>query len=464
MRRSLLLSVAAASLIAGAYGARAATRPVYGGTLRMEVSGTLTSLDPLQDNVLAPESALRGRVASLLFDGLVQVDETGAAHPALATSWRHEPDLRRWQFVIRRGVKMHDGSRLSPRLVVMSLSAANGGWRVHLQGDDVVVESDSPIPNILAELSRPRYSVVGHGSDNSLVGTGPFRITEFVPGQKLTVKAFEDCWAGRPYADAIELTFARTYREQAIDLQLDRTDVIEVRVDQARRSAQEGERTVVSAPVELLAIVFAPRVQDQRVRQAISAAIDRTSIYNVLLQKQGEPASSLLPQWVSGYAFLFPTSRNEQRVQQLRAGLTAQILTLAYDASDPLAKAVAERVAVNARDAGVTVQASGENTVPRQPAADLRLVRITLASPQPAVALAALAAEMGHKELQQQLSAADSPELLYATERSLLGDFRVVPIAYLPEVHALSARVRNWVAPVKGGWALDEVSLVLEKP
>lgn len=359
---------------------------------------------------------------------------------------------------------MHDGSRLSPRVVVMSLSAANGAWRVHLAGDDVTVETDSPSPKLLAELARPRYSIVGHGPDGALVGTGPFRVSEFQPGKKLVVKAFEDCWAGRAYVDAIEITFGRAYREQAIDLQLDRADVVEIAVDQARRAAQEGERTVMSSPVELLAIVFAPKLQDPRVREGIGVAVDRLSIYNVLLQKQGEPSASLLPQWVSGYAFLYPASRNEERVQQLRAGGSAQPLTLAYDWSDPVAKAVAERVSVNARDAGLTIQVFGENLGARQPNADMRLLRVTLPSPEPATALAAIAADFGQKERAQQIAATVSPEALYAAERSLLRDLGIVPLAYVPEVRALSPRVRNWAAARQGGWSLDDVSLALEKP
>lgn len=463
MKRSLLLSVAAASLLVGV-AAQAATRPSYGGVLRVDVSGSLNSVDPAQENGLSSDAGLRREVASLLFDGLVRLDESGRIQPALATSWKHDADFRRWDFVLRHGVKMHDGSHLSPRTAVMSLSAANGTWRVRLAGDDVVVESDLPMPELPAELARPRYSIVARGAEGALTGSGPFRVAEFQPGKRLVLRANEDCWAGRPYLDAIEITFARNYRDQSIDLQVDRADVIEVAADQVRRAAQDGQRVVISSPVELLAIVFAPKVQDQRVREAVSAAIDRMSIHSVLLQKQGEPAASLLPEWVSGYAFLYSTSRNEQHVQQLRAGSSPQTLTLAYDWSDAMAKAVAERVAVNAHDAGVTVQVFGEALGARQANADMRLVRLVLPSSRPSVALAAIAADLGHKDQALQIAATSSPEALYTAERALLRDFLVVPLAYVPEVHALSPRVRNWVVPRQGGWSLENVSLALEKP
>ncbi|HVP43349.1 MAG TPA: ABC transporter substrate-binding protein [Terriglobales bacterium] len=463
MKRSPLLSFAAISLALCA-SAQAATRPAYGGTLRVESSASLSSLDPAQEGGLSADAGLRSKVASLLFDGLVRLDESGTVQPALATSWRHDADFRRWEFVVREGVKMHNGSRLDPRLVVMSLAAANGAWKVRLAGNAVVVESESPMPELLAELARPRYSIVGRGIEGALIGTGPFRVAEFQPGKRLLLRANEDWWAGRPYADAIEITFARSYRDQSIDLQADRADVIEVSADQARRAAQEGQRLATSSPVELLAIVFLPKVQDQRVREAVSAAIDRASLHGILLQKQGEPAASLLPQWVSGYAFLFPTARNEAAPQPQRTGSSAQALTLAYDWSDTVAKSVAERVAVNARDAGVTVQVFGENLGNRPANADMRLVRVVLPSARASVALAAMAADLGYKEQAQQIVAMTSPESLYSAERALLRDFVVVPLAYVPEVHALGPRVRNWVAPRQGGWPLENVSLVLEKP
>lgn len=462
MKRSLLVSFAAASLLLCLL-AQAATRPSYGGTLRVAVSGSLTSLDPVQDSGLASDAGLRSRVASLLFDGLVSLDENGTVQPALATSWQHDADFRRWTFVVRDNVRMHNGSRLSPRMVVMSLSAANGAWKVHLAGDDVVVESDSPMPELPAELARPRYAIVGRGIEGALTGTGPFRVAEFQPGKRLVLRANEDCWAGRPYLDAVEITFARNYRDQSIDLQAERADVIEVPADQVRRAAQTGQRIVVSSPAELLALVFSPKVQDQRVREAVSAAIDRASIHGVLLQKQGEAVASLLPQWVSGYAFLYPITRSEQP-SQLHAGSSPPALTLAYDWSDPVAKSLAERVAVNARDAGVSVQVFGENLATRPGNADVTLLRMALPSPRPSVALAAMAADFGYKEQAQQIAATTSPQALYSAERGLLRDLVIVPLAYVPEAHALSPRVRNWVTPRQGGWPLEKVSLVQEKP
>ena len=456
MRRSACLLFAAASLLLALCPAAAATRPRYGGTLRVALSASPTSLDPVQQSVFP--TSTQEQLATLMFDRLVELDQQGMPRPNLAISWQHDSDSRRWLFHLQSGVLLHNGSPLRPHLVVMSLSASNPNWRVRLQGDDVVVESGNPIPNLLAELGCARNSIVVHTEAGAVVGTGPFRVSAWEAGKRLVLAANDDYWGGRPFLDSIEITFARSQRDQALDLQLGRADVVELPPDQVRRAQQEGVRVAVSAPAELIALAFSdkPSVKEPALREAISLSIDRAAIQSTLLQKQGEAAASLLPQWVSGYSFLFPVTGELERARQLRRDLgSTPSLTLAYDWNDPLARAIAERVSVNARDIGIAIQPYGENLAVRGANADLRVVRIPLASSDAAATLSALSAATGR----QSVMPTASPEDLYATDRALRSDFRLVPITYVPQAWALAARVRNWVTPRQGGWRLADVWL-----
>jgi peptide/nickel transport system substrate-binding protein len=461
MRHSAYLLFAAASLLLAVRPAAGATRPRYGGTLRVEVGATPSSFDPAQQSAF-PTSA-EEQLATLMFDRLVEVDQQGTPRPALAASWQHDADYRRWLFHLREGVLLHNGSPLRPHLVVMSLAASNPNWHVRLQGDDIVIESSSPIPDLLAELGCPRNSIVIHTEAGAIVGTGPFRVSAWEPGKRLVLTAGEDYWGGRPFLDSIEITFGRSQRDQALDLQLGRADVVEVPADQIRHAQQEGQRVVVSAPAELIALAFSdkPSVKDQALREAISLSIDRAAIQSTLLQKQGEAAAGLLPQWVSGYSFLFPATPNLERARQLRRDLgAAPSLTLAYDWSDPLARAIAERVSVNARDARITIQPYGENLSARGANADVRVVRLPLASSDPAAALNAISVAIGR----QGPLPTDSAEELYSSERTLRSDFRLVPIVYVPQAWALAAGVRDWTTPRQGGWRLADVWLEGRQP
>ena len=83
---------------------------------------------------------------------------------------------------------------------------------------------------------------------------------------------------------------ARGYRDQTIDLELAKADLVEISIGDARRAAQRPLRTWTSAPAELVALVFErgrAAAEDARTREAVALSIDRAAIQNVLLDRQG---------------------------------------------------------------------------------------------------------------------------------------------------------------------------------
>src|SRR5271170_7495034 len=88
--------------------APAATHPRYGGTLRVEVHAASVSFDPREWKVGSLESATNEKVAALVFERLVALDNYGRFQPLLAIEWSHDASYKRWQFAIRPGVKFSD--------------------------------------------------------------------------------------------------------------------------------------------------------------------------------------------------------------------------------------------------------------------------------------------------------------------------------------------------------------------
>ncbi len=324
MRRTVLALLAASSLfLLGA--AHAATRPRYGGTLRVALRAAPASLDPSDASQIP---LLAGRnISSLLFDTLITLDDRGRAQPALATSWQAEPGSRRWQFLLGRDVTFSDGTPLTPDAVAASLRVANPGWKVFPNAEGVMIERDSAAPDLPAELALRRNGIAKRGRERPL-GTGPFTVTQWDPGRKLVLAAREDHWAGRPFVDSIEIDLGKSCRDQMLSFDLGNTDVIEVPPEQSRRAAAEGRRIESSAPLEIMALVFARERQtpeEGRLRAALALSIDRSSLNNVLLQGGGEPAGGLLPNWLSGYAFLFPTDVDLAKAHQMRGNAAAGV-------------------------------------------------------------------------------------------------------------------------------------------
>ncbi len=282
-----------------------------------------------------------------------------------------------------------------------------------------------------------------------------FSVTRWEGGRVAVYSANEDAPGGRPYVDSVEIQMGRPLREQAIDLELKKADVVELGPNETRRGPA-SRKIWTSAPVRLLALVFSERISDARMREALALAVDRSAIHNVLLQRQGEIAGALLPQWISGYAFLFPTAADTGKARSLTAALPPQSRALTLSFEIPALRPIADRIALNARDAGLAVSVSQRNA-----GADVRLVEERIADGQPSRALAGLAAVWGLP----QPARADSPEELYAAERTLLDGFRVIPLFHLPDVYGVNPRVKGGpgITPL-GQWRFSDLWLDTVRP
>ena len=323
----------------------------------------------------------------------------------------------------------------------------------------------SQIDSVIYESRDP------DGSFNGDVGSGPFKILSWQPGKQLTLQANEKFRDGRPFVDSIEITMGRSLRDRLLDLELNKSDLTGIPAQEARHAAEGGVRVSQSQPDELLALAFLddrPAINKTRAReiigQAVSLSIDRAAIVNFLLQKVGEPTGALLPQWSSGTSFLFSTAADVPRAKELWSQITpSPNIVLGYDSADALEQSVAERIVVNAKEAGIWMTAVA-NPANKSPKLDARLVRVPMLSPNPANALNEILQNFsslaGSALIPSTLPESSSPEDIYKREREALGSYRIVPLVWLPQVYGLSARVRNWTAPAPGqAWPLADVWL-----
>jgi ABC-type transport system substrate-binding protein len=447
------------SIVLGALAANAAARPEYGGVLRVAMRAAPTSLDPA-DRAQA-DSFSRRSLTMLIFDTLLTTDASGRPQPWLATSWQASSDSRRWQLKIRRDVRFHDGTPLTAEIAAASLRTANPSWNLSADADTVIIVRDNSDPDLPAELAMARNAIGKRSSENTPSGTGPFHVVDWAPGKKLTVAAEENCWRGRPFLDAIEIEMGQSFRDQMTALELGKADLVEVAAEQMRQFSQNqiSERSAKehgfasSLPMELVTLLFsrdAAFPEEKLLREALALSIERGSIRNVLLQGAGEPTASILPNWMSGYGFVFATETDLIRARHAREQVhTAPAWTVGYDGSDPMARLLAERIALNAKDAGLSLQPT--------PAAgtDLRLVRIPLASHDPWIALAEVAALTGAPAGKEGGSVED----LYAWEAGMLGTRRVIPMFHLPVSYAASANLKGWTVRPDGSWTLVDAWL-----
>jgi ABC-type transport system substrate-binding protein len=381
---------------------------------------------------------------ALIFDTLVTVDATGRPQSALAEAWQSAPGDRGLEFRLRRNVKFHDGSPLTAEIAASSLRKANPAWNVTATGDLVTIESGGPTAGLLEEVALWRNAIAKRDSGGNITGTGPFRIADWQPGKRLVAAANEDYWNGRPFVDEIDVDMGRNFRDQMNALESGRADLVEVAPEQMHRVVAQRYELLRSSPIELIALKFAKEassVQQKAARDALRLSIERQSMHNVLLQGAGQPTASLLPTWMSGYGFVFSTEPDRLRAQQLRDQIPGvPSFTLGYDNNDPLARLLAERIALNARDAGLSVQLNAS-------APDLRLVRIPLAASDPWTSLQVLNSELGLPAIEAKTR---SIEQLFASEQNMLASGRIIPLFHLPLSYASATNLRGWTVTAGG--------------
>jgi ABC-type transport system substrate-binding protein len=197
------------------------SRPRYGGTVEATLLSAPATLDPL-----LARSHAEITVASLVFDTLYRFDADGAIVPSLALELPVLDEARTTaRIALRKGVKFHDRSELTAIDVSVSLARVRANDKIllasvaplrddrgtiidsiRIDGDAVVLSLRKPTPDLSALLALPQTAITkaGEPPGDHPIGTGPFSVGSFdVKGHKLVLRAFDDHFAGRPYADLV---------------------------------------------------------------------------------------------------------------------------------------------------------------------------------------------------------------------------------------------------------------------
>jgi MarR-like DNA-binding transcriptional regulator SgrR of sgrS sRNA len=434
--------------------AGARTRPHYGGTLSIEIQG----------DVWAPDGLAR----RLVLNTLTSLSDSGAAVPALALQWNAQNAGQRWDFQLRPQVRFQDGTSLTADSVVASLKASCAGsvalaavsaspamcpWNaVYAAGSsDVVITTVTPMPDLPELMAQTRFAISKQDATGQLEGTGPFRVVGFGDGA-LTVTANDDCWEGRPFLDSVEIFPHRSIRDQWLDMSVGRADLVQVPPELLGQAQQEHLNVLVSRPVDLLALTLEQRgaFADPALRQAASLAVDRTSLHNVIFERQGEITGSLLPEWLSGYAFLFSIDRDLNRARALRGGAAPQQTTMNTEPASGTLQLAAGRLALNMNEAGFAVQMAQAAS---NSGLQLRLAHLEEAAPR--AALDEMLAGFG----QNVTVTGTDPHSLWLAESTALRNHTVIPLLWLPRAWAVGDRLRELRLSLDGEPLLADASL-----
>ncbi len=300
--------------------------------LRIGLASEPSSVDPHYHN-LSPNNMLSRQV----FETLVGQDAKQALEPSLAESWKAVDD-NTWEFKLRRGVKFFDGTDFSAddvvatfkRLPIVPRSPSSfasfiaGQTIEKVDSHTIRIKTAAPAPLVPTNLST--FGIVSkacaEGSStedfNALKcqgGTGPFKYTEFKPGDRITMERNNAYWGKKADWDKVSFRFLTAAPTRVAAMLAGDVDVIEgvPPSDMARLKAtanlsvvEELSNRVIYFHMDhfretspfITAKDGSPiknPLRDLRVRQALSMAINRPAIVERIMEGAAVPAEQVLP-------------------------------------------------------------------------------------------------------------------------------------------------------------------------
>lgn len=315
--------------------APAAPDPVRGGTLVVAIDSDPGSLNPA-----ATTSGGVHTASELMFNGLVGLGPELQPVPELAQSWEVLEEGALYRFRLREGVRWHDGEPFTSADVVYSFeevlltlhsrTQASVGTAIEsITGPDpltVEFRFAQPYAPLLQQLDVTEAPIVPkhvyEGSDpasnpanQAPVGTGPFRFVSYTAGTEVRMERNPDYFetgadgTALPYLDEVVMRVVPDRAAQVNALRAGEVDWLfgvpgaeraSIAADPAFGTLQTsvnpgGSNCIMTVSFNLDRAVF----QDLRVRQAISAALDRRQFVDRVLFGEGSvaeaPISSGIP-------------------------------------------------------------------------------------------------------------------------------------------------------------------------
>ncbi|HLO03074.1 MAG TPA: ABC transporter substrate-binding protein [Symbiobacteriaceae bacterium] len=292
--------------------------------------GEPRTLDPIQVSDHASANTTVN-----LFNGLTMFGPDARVVPALAVGWELSADSRTYTFTLRKGVKFHNGREMVAEDVKYSLERINhprlnsphrwllemvdgaaefaAGRATSIRGIrtvgqyQVAITLTQPFNPFLQNLAYtaamivPREAAERPDFGQRPVGTGPFRLESYKPGEELTMTAFPDCWEGRPFLDQVVVHF-RGDGDSIAEARAGQIDVMTASAEMMQ-DATLGQHVKQSPSLALQYVAICtnkPYLKDRRIRQALNLAVDQARIA-ATYGGRARPNAGPLPKGLLGY-------------------------------------------------------------------------------------------------------------------------------------------------------------------
>jgi peptide/nickel transport system substrate-binding protein len=314
-----------------------------------------------------------GTLLRQVYNGLVQPDENMIFQPDLAASWENPDDLT-WIFKLRQGVFFHNGEEFTAEDVkytfdrIFDPKTASPGV-THVREVDKVeavdrytvkITTKTPYAPLLASLGRYELSILNKkavdagGADYSKkpVGTGPFILETWRPGDSVTLKKFDKYFRGEPKVDKLIFRGIPEDATRVIELESGGVDICMDFPQQDFERVKNDGKFVMYEKLGLSTTYYGFNVSvepfsDKRVRKALNYAVDMDALIDSLYFGLAAKARGPMSDQVWGFDETLPDDPYPYDVAKAKAllaeaGYPNGFKTKLYASTQSLSRSVAE--------------------------------------------------------------------------------------------------------------------------
>lgn len=319
--------------------------------------------------------------ALYVWEPLVTQDNNGKPQPALAKSWSMSDDGKTWTFQLEQGVTFHDGSSFNADVVVANIDRMKLGVK---KSGFYPLDINSHFPSLVKcqktgeyevqfVFDKPSptqdYNMVNWGSpiyapsnfdeqgnfNGTVIGTGPFMITEHVKDQYAVLKRFENYRGEKAKAESIILKvipdadtrFSALKAEEIFGV----LDLNAITPTLANEIVKDDNFAMTTAKSTMIRFLIPNGTKfpfnDVRMKQAVSLVIDRAEVVSAVHNGFGTPTTNILNYSTPFYKDI-PVEHSIEKAQALAkavlGGKTIEIAYL-YNGKDPVQKMESELIA-----------------------------------------------------------------------------------------------------------------------
>lgn len=315
-----------------------------------------------------------------VYEGLVKLDGNGRIVPLLARSWTLSPDRTTYDFTLQPGVKFSNGAPFTASDVKFSIDRVNPAWTISIKSKMDVVDHVDVLDPLHARvvLKKPSngwlfdmtgrvgamFSPTGVADlANKAIGTGPYVVAERRRGDSIILRQNPSYWGAKPAYKTVVLKYIKDPTALDNALLSNGIDVISTITapEEIPQFETDTRFTVLQGSTNSEVVLSfndarAP-LNDVRVRQALTLAIDRRALLATAWANRGTLIGSMVPPtdpWYEDLSGYYPYDPAKAKQLLAAAGrpdlsLRLRIPNLSYAVS------TAQVVASDLADIGVHV-------------------------------------------------------------------------------------------------------------